>query len=48
MAVTLWKHQCPTTGKEEINFQGQVCPHCGATEPEPTPPEPTPEPTNGN
>ena len=44
MAVELWKHQCTTTGKEEINMQGQSCPHCGAEEPVPTPP-PAPEPT---
>jgi hypothetical protein len=44
MAVELWKHQCTTTGKEEINMQGQTCPHCGATQPEPVqPPGPTPE-----
>ena len=45
MAVELWKHQCPTTGKEETNFQGEACPHCGAEQPpqEPKPAEPAPQ-----
>lgn len=37
MAVKLWRHQCPTTGKEEVNYEGQDCPHCGEKAPEPTP-----------
>lgn len=41
MAVELWKHQCSVTGKEETNYQGAPCPHCGAQQPAPTVPEPT-------
>lgn len=47
MAVTLWRHQCPVTGKEETNYEGQDCPHCGEKSPEPQPSPPPSEPTNG-
>jgi hypothetical protein len=35
MAVKLWRHQCTVTGKEEINYEGEDCPHCGEKTPEP-------------
>lgn len=42
MAVKLWRHQCMETGKEEINYEGEDCPHCGEKSPEPG--EKSPEP----
>lgn len=47
MAVKLWRHQCTATGKEEVNFEGQDCPHCGEKSPEPETPTPAPTPTPG-
>lgn len=44
--VPVWKHQCTETGKEEVNYISEDCPHCGAKSPEPetlTPPPAPPQ-----
>lgn len=47
MAVNLWRHQCPVTGQEEVNYEGADCPHCGEKCPEPQP-NPAPSDTAPN